>query len=83
MAMQLHDWRSSSALGQNASFVGRWFLQRVVIASRRLWRAHLDHQARRATRLALRALDERTMRDIGVSREQIACVVNDFSRPTR
>jgi uncharacterized protein YjiS (DUF1127 family) len=83
MTIQLHEWPSSSSMRQSALCDLELLWRRAFMASRRLWRAYLDHQARRAIRLALRALDERTLRDIGVSREQIVCVANEFSRSTR
>ena len=36
-----------------------------------LWAAYWDHQARRATALALEALDDRALRDIGLRRSEI------------
>jgi uncharacterized protein YjiS (DUF1127 family) len=38
---------------------------------RRLWEAYWDRQARRATALMLEALDDRTLKDIGLSRDDI------------
>jgi uncharacterized protein YjiS (DUF1127 family) len=38
---------------------------------RDLWRAYWDYQARRTTVLILEALDDRVLKDIGLSRSQI------------
>jgi uncharacterized protein YjiS (DUF1127 family) len=52
-----------------------------------LWRkaadAFLDWQARRATRDMLRALDTRTLRDIGIDRNEVESVIHDMSRDRR
>ena len=42
---------------------------------RRAWRRYLDWRARRMTAHILRSLDERTLRDIGISAGEIDSVV--------
>jgi uncharacterized protein YjiS (DUF1127 family) len=48
---------------------------RVSGIIRRWWRAYWDWRARQATVIILQALDERTLRDIGVSPCEIASFV--------
>ncbi len=45
--------------------------QDLAARARGLWEAYWDYQARRATVLTLEALDDRTLKDIGLSRSQI------------
>ena len=45
--------------------------------ARRAWQAYWDWRARQATIEILRALDTRTLRDIGLSRSEIDSVVRD------
>lgn len=59
---RLKDRRSSSLAGRLAGTI------------RRAWRAYWDWRARKATLLLLRALDERTLRDIGLNTDDIACL---------
>jgi uncharacterized protein YjiS (DUF1127 family) len=48
---------------------------RAAAIARRGWRAYWERQARRATVLILCSLDERTLRDIGISRSEISSCV--------
>ena len=54
----------------------------LAVGARRLWDAYWDNQARRATALMLEALDDRTLKDIGLSRHEIrqAVLGNDAAR---
>ena len=45
--------------------------------ARRAWQAYWDWRARQATIEILRALDGRTLRDIGLTRSEIELVVHD------
>ena len=45
--------------------------------ARRAWQAYWDWRARQATVEILRALDNRTLHDIGLSRSEIESVVRD------
>jgi uncharacterized protein YjiS (DUF1127 family) len=45
--------------------------QDLAARARRLWDAYWDYQARRATVRMLEALDNRTLKDIGLSRSEI------------
>ena len=48
---------------------------RVAAIARRTWRTYWERRARRATVLILCSLDERTLRDIGISPSEIeSCV---------
>ncbi len=47
----------------------RW--KRAAAAVRRLWRAYWDRQGRRATAVILYALNDRTLADIGVCRDEL------------
>jgi uncharacterized protein YjiS (DUF1127 family) len=40
-----------------------------------LWKAYWEYQARRATVVMLRSLDDRTLADIGLTRSEITSVV--------
>jgi uncharacterized protein YjiS (DUF1127 family) len=70
-----------AATGRRPSAPG----QRLVTRSRRLWRTYWNRRARRATVLMLEALDDRSLKDIGLSRSEIRPVVlggdADRSRP--
>ena len=50
---------------------------RIARAGRRAWHTYWDWRARRATVEILRALDNRTLHDIGLSRSEIESVVRD------
>jgi uncharacterized protein YjiS (DUF1127 family) len=50
---------------------------KVAAVARRAWQAYWDWRARQATIEILRALDSRTLRDIGLSRSEIESVVRD------
>jgi uncharacterized protein YjiS (DUF1127 family) len=50
-------------------------LQRLAAGARRRWDAYWDRRARRATVLMLESLDDRTLRDIGLSRSEIRSAV--------
>ena len=50
---------------------------RIARAGRRAWHTYWDWRARQATVEILRALDNRTLHDIGVSRSEIESVVRD------
>jgi uncharacterized protein YjiS (DUF1127 family) len=43
-----------------------------------MWQQYLTWRARRATKLLLKSLDDRTLADIGVSRTGIDAVVRDI-----
>ena len=45
--------------------------QDVAVRARGLWDAYWDYQARRATVLMLEKLDDRILKDIGLTRSQI------------
>jgi len=49
----------------------------------RAWRAYWEYRARHAAVLLLRSLDERTLRDIGVTRGEIESVVYGAPRERR
>jgi uncharacterized protein YjiS (DUF1127 family) len=57
--------------------------QHSAASVHRLWTAYWDRKARRATLLMLEALDDRTLRDIGLSRSEIRSAVfgGDPARP--
>ena len=57
------------------------FAARIAGVARRGWRAYWQRRARRATVLLLASLDERTLRDIGLSPSEIASVV--YGSPDR
>jgi uncharacterized protein YjiS (DUF1127 family) len=71
--------RTSGALRKHLAALG----QKLTAGARRLWGAWWDYQARSATVLILDALDERTLKDIGLSRSEIRAVVlgGDTARP--
>lgn len=48
---------------------------RLAAVGWKIWQSYWDWQARRATVEILRALDSRTLRDIGLSRGEIESVV--------
>jgi uncharacterized protein YjiS (DUF1127 family) len=48
---------------------------RIAALARRGWQAYWQRRARRATVLLLASLDERTLRDIGLTPSEIASVV--------
>ena len=50
-------------------------LRRVLDAVKRAWVGYWTHRARRATVFALHALDDRTLKDIGMDRSEIESVV--------
>ena len=50
---------------------------RIARVARRAWHAYWDWRARQATVEILRALDNRTLHDIGLSRSEIESVVRD------
>jgi uncharacterized protein YjiS (DUF1127 family) len=50
---------------------------KVAAVARRAWQAYWDWRARQATIEILRALDSRTLRDIGLSRSEIESVVRE------
>jgi uncharacterized protein YjiS (DUF1127 family) len=50
---------------------------RIARAGRRAWHTYWDWRARQATVEILRALDNRTLHDIGLSRSEIESVVRD------
>lgn len=62
--------------GVAPKFSGR----RAAAAIRRLWRAYWDYQARRAMAVMLYALNDRTLADIGVCRDQIESLVDGRGR---
>jgi uncharacterized protein YjiS (DUF1127 family) len=45
------------------------------------WRAYWDYQSRRTTALILEALDDRVLKDIGLSRSQILSAAFHQERP--
>jgi uncharacterized protein YjiS (DUF1127 family) len=49
---------------------------RLARVARRAWHAYWDWRARQATVQILRALDNRTLRDIGLSRSEIESAVH-------
>jgi uncharacterized protein YjiS (DUF1127 family) len=57
------DHRPSSLAARAGRLVGRW------------WQAYWDRRARKATVLLLHALDERTLRDIGIHPGEIESLV--------
>ena len=60
---------------QAAAAIIRAFAKAVIAAADKWWRAHTIRRARIAAIRELHALDDRTLRDIGVSRSEIAWVV--------
>lgn len=66
MTMHIRDWPCTAPPMGYAARASVW----SYLSG--LWRAHLDRQARRAMRHALRAFDDRTLEDIGVSRMDLA-----------
>ena len=50
-------------------------LRRVLDAVKRAWVGYWTRRARRATVFALHALDDRTLKDIGMDRSEIESVV--------
>ena len=56
---------------------------RIARAARRAWHTYWDWRARQATVEILRALDNRTLHDIGLSRSEIELVVRDARRERR
>jgi uncharacterized protein YjiS (DUF1127 family) len=69
------------AIDQGSSNLGA----RVAAIARRTWRTYWERRARRATVLILCSLDERTLRDIGISPSEIESCVYGRSgdRPRR
>lgn len=57
--------------------------QRLAAGVRRLWTGYWDDQLRRATVRMLETLDDRTLRDIGLARREIAHAVHGESRDAR
>jgi uncharacterized protein YjiS (DUF1127 family) len=51
------------------------FPQRVSHVVKRAWVGYWTHRARRATVFVLHALDDRTLKDIGMDRSEIESVV--------
>ena len=56
-----------------------WLAQRLSAWGRRLWAAYWDFHLRRATVCMLHALDERTLRDIGLARSEINAAIFGLS----
>jgi len=56
---------------------------RIGRVARRAWHTYWDWRARQATVEILRALDNRTLHDIGLSRSEIESVVRDARRERR
>ena len=54
--------------------------KRATARLRRLWRGYWDRQARRAIAVMLHALDDRTLADLGINRDEVEPLV---SRPRR
>jgi uncharacterized protein YjiS (DUF1127 family) len=46
-------------------------VQRLAAFARRQWRAYWDYRARSATLMMLQAMDDRALKDIGLTRSQI------------
>ena len=46
--------------------------KRAAACIRRLWRGYCDRQARRAIAVLLHALDDRTLADLGINRDEVA-----------
>lgn len=61
---------SSRAVDRPSTAAGR--LTTIVA---HLWKAYWEYQARRATVMMLRSLDDRTLADIGLTRSEITSVV--------
>jgi uncharacterized protein YjiS (DUF1127 family) len=59
--------RASDVLRQRLVALG----QKLAAGARRLWGAYWDYRARCATVLLLEALDDRTLKDIGLRRSEI------------
>lgn len=57
--------------------------RRAAAATRRLWRAYWDRQARRATAVMLHALNDRVLEDLGICRDEIESLVNDATNERR
>ena len=56
---------------------------KLARVARQAWHAYWDWRARQATVEILRALDNRTLHDIGLSRSEIESVVRDARRERR
>lgn len=63
------------SLSSDVELGGATLRARAVALARRGWRTYWERRARRATVLILCSLDERTLRDIGISPSEIqSCV---------
>jgi uncharacterized protein YjiS (DUF1127 family) len=54
--------------------------RRAAAGLRRLWRGYWDRQARRAIAVMLHALDDRTLADLGVNRDEVEPLVSRRER---
>lgn len=59
--------RARVSLGASLPALGK----RLAARAQRLWAAYWDRQARRATALTLEALDDRTLKELGLRRSEI------------
>jgi uncharacterized protein YjiS (DUF1127 family) len=67
-----HPQRAPLPLTLSAALAN--YVRRIV---RAWWRDYCDRQARKATLIILKSLDERTLRDIGITASEIeSCVHN-------
>jgi uncharacterized protein YjiS (DUF1127 family) len=53
--------------------------QRLIALARRLWVAHREYRLRRGALLSMQALDDRTLKDIGLTRGGIEWAVTGGS----
>src|ERR1700754_5004555 len=72
-----HDARLRDARFFVPGLLPRFSRKRAAAAIRRMWRAHCDRQARRATAVIMHALDDRTLADIGLRRAEINALLAD------
>jgi uncharacterized protein YjiS (DUF1127 family) len=59
--------------------------KRAAARLRRLWRGYRDRQVRRAVAVMLHALDDRTLADLGINRDEVEALVRrpELSPPRR
>ena len=57
--------------------------RRAAAAVRKTWRTYWGRQAQRATAVMLYALNDRTLKDIGIDRDEIESLVNDATSERR
>jgi uncharacterized protein YjiS (DUF1127 family) len=72
---------TDTAPAARAPRIARSFPRRAAVTLRLLWRAYWEYRVRRATAVILHKLDDRTLADIGVDRDEIDSLVDGPRAP--